>query len=58
MDIIASPVNATCKRYLQIGVKHQRHVLKRKHFEKRLLYDVPKESPISSMNDVKWNELV
>jgi hypothetical protein len=58
MDINASPVKAACKRYLQIGVKHQRHVLKRKHFDNRLLCDVPKESPVSSMNNVEWNELV
>ena len=58
MDINASPVKAACKRYRQIGVKNQRHVLKRKHFDNRLLCDVSKESPISSMNDVEWNELV
>ena len=58
MDINASPVKAACKRYLQIGVKHQRHVLKRKHFDNRLLCNIPKESPVSSMNDVEWNELV
>ena len=58
MDINASPVKAACRRYLQIGVKHQRHVLKRKYFDCLPLCDVPKGSPVSSMNDVEWNELV
>jgi hypothetical protein len=58
MDINASPLKAACKRYLQIGVKHHQHVLKRKHFDNLLLCDVPKERPVSLMNDVQWNELV
>ena len=58
MDVNASPVKAACIRFLKKGVRQQRHALKKKHFNGRLLCDVPKESPVPFMKDVEWNELV
>ena len=58
MDITASPVKAACRKHLQKGIEQHRHLLKVKYFDCYHPDEVPKTSPVPSMNNSEWNELV
>ncbi|XP_025826583.1 uncharacterized protein LOC112901927 isoform X2 [Panicum hallii] len=47
-----------CNQMMKNAVRQQRHRLKKKYFNPFPLHLVPKTSPIRSMTDQEWNELV
>ena len=58
MDITHSPVKATCRTFLQKAIQQHRHYLKKQYFHNRHLIDIPKESPVRTMTNLEWIELV
>ena len=58
MDIQAMPVRKACTQMLKGAIRQQRYRLKQKYFNPFPLNLVTKTSPVCSMTDEQWNELV
>lgn len=53
-----APVQKACSQMMKSAVRQQRYRLKKKYFDPFPLHLVAKKSPIRSMTDEEWNELV
>ncbi|XBH55726.1 hypothetical protein VPH35_077750 [Triticum aestivum] len=58
MDVQAVPIRKACTQMLKGAIHQQRYRLKQKYFDPFLLNLVTKTSPVRSMTDEQWNELV
>ena len=58
MDVKAVPVRKACTQMLKGAIRQQRYRLKQKYFDPFPLNLVTKTSPVRSMTDDQWNELV
>lgn len=58
MDTDAEPVKKACAKMMKNAQRQQRYRLKRKYFDPYPLHLVTKKSPLKSMTDDQWNELV
>jgi len=47
-----------CLVMMKEAVRQQRYKLKKRYFDAFPLYQVPKTSPVGTMTDVQWNQLV
>uniref|UniRef100_A0A453JI44 Uncharacterized protein n=1 Tax=Aegilops tauschii subsp. strangulata TaxID=200361 RepID=A0A453JI44_AEGTS len=58
MDVKALPVRKACTQMLKGAIRQQRYRLKQKYFDPFPLNLATKTSPVRSMTDDQWNELV
>ena len=58
MYVKAVPVRKACTQMLKGAIRQQRYRLKQKYFDPFPLNLVMKTSPVRSMTDEQWNELV
>lgn len=58
MDQTAAPVKKACIAMMKKGIRQQRYKLKKKYYDPYPLHLVPKKTPVKSMNDVQWLNLV
>ena len=58
MDVKVVPVRKACTQMLKGAIRQQRYRLKQKYFDPFPLNLVTKTSPVRSMTDDQWNELV
>ncbi|XP_040254793.1 uncharacterized protein [Aegilops tauschii subsp. strangulata] len=58
MDVDAVPVRKACTEMLKRATRQQRYRLKKEYFDPHPLHFVTRTSPVPSMTDEQWNELV
>jgi hypothetical protein len=58
MDVDAVPVKKACTEMLKRATRQQRYRLKKEFFDPHPLHLVTRTSPVPSMTDEQWNELV
>ena len=58
MDLEAVPVRKACTEMLKHVTRQQRYRLKKEYFDPQAPHLVRRTSPIPSMTDDQWNELV
>ena len=57
-DTNSVPVKKACLAMMKEAVRQQRYKLKKRYFDAFPLHQVPKTSPVGTMTDVQWNQLV
>uniref|UniRef100_A0A453T555 Uncharacterized protein n=1 Tax=Aegilops tauschii subsp. strangulata TaxID=200361 RepID=A0A453T555_AEGTS len=58
MDLEAVPVRKACTEMLKRATRQQRYRLKKEYFDPHAPHLVRRTSPVPSMTDDQWNELV
>uniref|UniRef100_A0A452YVA3 Uncharacterized protein n=1 Tax=Aegilops tauschii subsp. strangulata TaxID=200361 RepID=A0A452YVA3_AEGTS len=58
MDVDVVPVRKACTEMLKCATRQQRCRLKKEYFDPHPLHLVTRTSPVPSMTDEQWNELV
>ena len=58
MDVDAVPVRKACTEMLKRATRQQRYRLKKEYFDPHAPHLVRRTSPVPSMTDDQWNELV
>lgn len=53
-----APVHNACMQMMKKAIRQQRYRLKKKYFDPFPLHLVSKTSPVKSLNDEQWNDLV
>ncbi|TVU40631.1 hypothetical protein EJB05_14100 [Eragrostis curvula] len=58
IDTKAEPVRKACSQMMKNAIRQQRYRLKKKYFDPFPLHLVSKTSPVKSLTDEQWNQLV
>ncbi|TVU40488.1 hypothetical protein EJB05_13955, partial [Eragrostis curvula] len=58
IDTRAKPVRKACSQMMKNAIRQQRYRLKKKYFDPFPLHLVSKTSPVKSLTDEQWNQLL